>query len=254
MSKGSPDIGVGFVGCTHPHIFPRITLLQSDPTVRIIGSYDPDSRLSRALEDRFGIPQFSDLNSLLDCEGLNFVVIEGWDTDNPAFVEEAARRGQAILLEKPGAPNLASMREMLAFLRRHPVPFDVGYQLRHSPVMPAVRDILADGVLGPVTLIRTHAAAPVGGAAEPWQSVPGDLGGLIYTDGCHMIDLIVHLLGAPTGVKGSILTLPAGPPVIAHDFKADTLAEPATVEMSIGGLVWEDAGAAILEYDDKLVT
>lgn len=247
-------IAVAFVGCTHPHVFSRLELLRAEPGVRLAGSFDPDARLSAALERDYGLPAFETAEVLLDQPGVNLVVIEGWDTDNPGYVRRAIERNQAVLLEKPGAPDLLTMRAVLADLRRHPVPFQIGYQLRHSPVLPHVRRILAEGVLGPITLVRTHAAAPVGGAAEPWQSVPGDLGGLLFTDGCHMLDLIVHLLGAPRRVIGTTLTLPAGPPVLAHGYKRDTLlVRGETVEIPLGGLMYEDAAAAILHYGDKLV-
>ncbi len=249
------EIRVAFVGCTHPHIFPRIELLRNEPDVSIAGCYDPDDRLSSALERNHGLRAFSSAAEALDQPGVNFVVIEGWDTDNPGYVSEAIRRNQAVLLEKPGAPNLPSILAMLEELRANPVPFQIGYQLRASPVISHIHRILAEGVLGPITLVRTHAAAPVGGAAEPWQSVPGDLGGLLYTDGCHMIDLIVHTLGAPESVKGSVLTLPAGPMVLAHGYKTDTLlTDGETVQIPLGGLMYEDGAAAILQYPDKLVT
>ncbi len=248
-------IGIAFAGCTHPHIFARLELLRDAAECDLIGCFDPDSGLTTALARDYGVPAFSDVASLLDQPGVKLVVIEGWDTENPDYVRAAIQRKQAVLLEKPGAPNLPSMRAMLDDLRKQPVPFQIGYQLRHSPVLPHIRRLLADGVLGPITLVRTHAAAPVGGAAEPWQSVPGDLGGLLYTDGCHMVDLIVHLLGPPRGVVGSILKLPPGPPVMAHGFKRDTL-QPGgeDVEIPIGGLMYEDGAAAILDYGDKLVT
>jgi predicted dehydrogenase len=243
----STDVQVAFVGCTHPHVFARIELLKSAPGV--------DERLTDALEANFDIAKFATAEAVLDQPGVNLVVIEGWDTDNPGYVASAVARNQAVLLEKPGAPNPAAMAEMLETLERNPVPFQIGYQLRYSPVLPHARRLLADGVLGPVTLVRTHAAAPVGGAAEPWQSVPGDLGGLLFTDGCHMIDLIVHLLGAPKAVKGTVLTLPAGPPVIAHGFKRDTLLLAGEdVEIPLGGLMYEDGAAAMLDYGDKIVT
>jgi predicted dehydrogenase len=249
------QVGAAFVGCTHPHIFARLELLRDEPDVQLIGCYDPDPRLTAALNRDYGLTVHPTAEALLDQPGVNFVVIEGWDTDNPAYVAAAARRNQAVLVEKPGAPNLPAMRAMLDDLRAHPVPFQIAYQLRSSPVMPHLRRLLADSVLGPLTLVRTHAAAPVGGAAEPWQSVPGDLGGLLFTDGCHMIDLIVHLLGAPKSVKGTTLTLPAGPPVLAHGYKRDTLlVQGETVEIPLGGLMYEDGAAAILQYGDKLVT
>jgi predicted dehydrogenase len=248
-------IAVAFVGCTHPHIFPRIELLRAVPDVTLAGCYDPDERLSRALERDHGLPAFPSPEALLDQAGVNFVVIEGWDTDNPVYLRAAIKRNQAVLLEKPGAPDLPTMLAMLDELRAHPVPFQIGYQLRSSPVIAHIRRILAEGVLGPITLVRTHAAAPVGGAAEPWQSVPGDLGGLLYTDGCHMIDLIVHLLGAPRSVTGTLLKLPAGPPVWAHGYKTDTLrVQGETVQIPLGGLMYEDGAAAILDCGDKLVT
>lgn len=251
-----PDqIGVAFVGCTHPHIFPRVELLQQETDVRLIGCYDPDQALMAALEKDHGLKAYPTPEALLDQPGVNFAIIEGWDPDNLAYVRMAAERGQAILLEKPGAANLPAMQETVDIIRRHGVPFQVGYMLRFNSAIAHARRILAEGVLGPVPLARFHAAAPVGGAAERWQSVPGDLGGLVYTDGCHMIDLMIYLLGMPKHVKGMSLKLDAGPNVIAHGFKKDTLAGlGVTVEMPLGNLMYEDVGAAIFDYGDKIAT
>jgi predicted dehydrogenase len=251
-----PDrIGVAFVGCTHPHIFPRHELLLAEPDVRLVGCYDPDASLAATLEQRYGLRAFASPEELLDQPGVNFAIVEGWDPDNPRYVRMALARGQAVLLEKPGAPNLPEMRSLMGEVRAAQVPFQVGYMLRFSPALEHARKMLADGVLGPITLARFHAAAPVGGAAERWQSVPGDLGGLVYTDGCHMVDLIVHLLGMPRRVRGMLLTMPAGQPVLAHGFKKDTLSGLGeTLEMPLGGLMYEDAGAAMLDYGDKLAT
>lgn len=248
-------IGVAFVGCTHPHIFPRVQLLAGQADVWFAGCYDPDAHLMAALEKDHGLKAYPNPEALLDQPGVNFAIIEGWDPDNPRYVQMAAERGQAILLEKPGAPNLPEMRRVVDLVRGKRIPFQVGYMLRFSSGIRHARRIIASGVLGPVVLARFHAAAPVGGAAERWQSVPGDLGGLVYTDGCHMIHLITHLLGLPTRVQAMHLKLPPGQEVIAHGFKKDTLSGLGeTVNMPLGGLMYEDAGAAIFDYGDKLVT
>ncbi|MBA2632779.1 MAG: Gfo/Idh/MocA family oxidoreductase [Chloroflexi bacterium] len=251
-----PDrIGVAFVGCTHPHIFPRLELLRGASGVEIVGCYDPDENLSRVLEKEHGVKAYASPQEVLDRPGVNFVVIEGWDPDNHMYVREAVKRRQAMLLEKPGAGTLDQMRKLTSDVRSADVPFQVGYMLRHSSATAAAKRIIQEDILGPITLARFHAAAPVGGAREPWQSVPGDMGGCVFTDGCHMIDQVVHLLGAPKRVKGMTLTLPTGPTVTAHGFKKETLSSlDVTVEMPLGGLMYEDAGAAILDYGDKLVT
>jgi predicted dehydrogenase len=119
-------IRAAFVGCTHPHIFPRIQLLNA-AGVEIVGCYDPDAHLAAVLERDYGLKAYPTPDALLDQDGVNFVIIEGWDPDNPPYVDKALERGQAILLEKPGAPNLPAMRAMIDKVRAANVPFQVGY-------------------------------------------------------------------------------------------------------------------------------
>lgn len=248
-------IDVAFVGCTHPHIFPRIELLRREADVRLVGCYDPDRRLAAAIGERYGLKAYDSADALLDRPGVNFCVIEGWEKDNPSYVGKAVERGQAILLEKPGASDLRAMRALIDAVRAKPVPFQVGYMMHDNSALRHARRILREDVLGPVTLVRVHAATPVGGSREIWQSQPEDLGGLMYTDACHAVDMIVSLFGMPRHVNSLMLKLPEGEAVIAHGFKQDTLSDlDVTVEMPIGGLVHEDAGAAVLRYPDKIVT
>jgi predicted dehydrogenase len=248
-------IRVAFVGCTHPHIFPRIELLQSQADVELVGCYDPDAHLTSELERQYGLKAYADPEALLDQPGVNFAIIEGWDTANPRYVRMAAGRGQAILLEKPGASSLAAMHEVVDTVRTQAIPFQVGYMLRHGAGVAHAKRILAEGVLGPVSLVRIHAATPCGGSAEIWQSVPDNMGGLCYTDACHAVHLLVYLFGTPDAVTGRMLRMSAGEPITAHGFKKDTLAGlGATVTMPIGGLKYEDAGAAIFSYPRFLAT
>jgi predicted dehydrogenase len=251
-----PDnIRVAFVGCTHPHIFPRIQLLSREKDVTLVGCYDPDTHLTSELERLHGLKAYANPEELLDQPGVNYAIIEGWDPDNPRYVEMAAKRGQAILLEKPGAPNLLEMQRIVDTVKAANVPFHIGYMLQFSSAIRHCKRFMDSGVLGPITLARFHAAAPVGGSAERWQSVPGDLGGVMYTDACHMIHLIHTLYGLPKNVQAMHLKLPAGENVMAHGFKKDTLAGLGeTVKMPLGGLMYEDAGAGIFHYGDKLVT
>ena len=135
-------VRVAFVGCAHPHIFPRIQLLQQAAGAEIAGCYDPDAGLTAGIEARTGIPAFASAAALLDEPGVNLVIIEGWDTDNPAYVRQAAERGKAILLEKPGAPDLEGMRAIVDTVRAYEVPFQVGYMLRFSPALDHITRFL----------------------------------------------------------------------------------------------------------------
>jgi predicted dehydrogenase len=249
----SEEIGVAFVGCAHPHLPPRRDLLAAETDVRLVGCFDPDPGLTRIVHDRFGLRVFASAPELLDQPGVRLALIEGWDRDNPGYVREAIKRRQAVLLEKPGARNLGEMRALVADVRATPVPFQMAFMLAHSPAIAETERILVSGVLGAVTLARFDIPGPVGATREPALSLPDDLGGVFYADGSHAVHLIVRLLGMPRRATAMLLKLPKGPAVLAQDYIRDAYTQE-TIEMPFGGSVHEDAGAAVLEYPDKLVT
>jgi predicted dehydrogenase len=249
----SAEIGVAFVGCAHPHLPPRRELLAAEPDVRLVGCFDPNPQLTKTVHERYGLRVFGSAAELLDQPGVRLALIEGWDRDNPVYVREALERGQAVLLEKPGARNLSEMRELVTAVRSTPVPFQMAFMLAHSPAISETRCILDAGVLGAITLARFHIPGPVGATREPALSLPDDLGGIFYADGSHAVHLIIRLLGLPRSATAMLLRLPQGKPVLAMDYIRDAYTQE-TVEMPFGGSVHEDAGAAILDYPDKLVT
>ncbi|MEO8288167.1 MAG: Gfo/Idh/MocA family oxidoreductase [Chloroflexota bacterium] len=246
---------VAFLGARHPHIFPRLTLCLAAPGVRVVGVYDTDPQLAAQIGEKYGVPVAQTVDDLFREGMCDLVIIEGHDPENPSYVQQALGRTRSLLIEKPGAANLADMEQMVGMIEGAGVHAQLGYMYNYSPVVPKVEAILKSGVLGPLTLARFHAGSPVGGAAEIWQSVPGDMGGVLYTDGCHMLALVVRLLGAPRSAVGRILKIQDGPEVEADIYKEDTLAGlGGENRLRLGEQLYEDAGAAILEYDNMLAT
>ena len=246
---------IAFLGARHPHIFPRLSLCLQYQDVEVTGVYDSDPKLSEAIGQKYHIPVARVVDDLFRPGDCDLVIIEGHDPENPGYVKQALGRTRMLLIEKPGAPNLAEMEAMVQEIKRAGIHAQLGYMYNYSPVVSKVQEILASGVLGHLTLARFHAGAPVGGAAEIWQSLPEDMGGVLYTDGCHMLALIVRFLGKPNTATGRILKIESGPEVIADIYKEDTLAGlGAEVRLKLGAQLHEDAGAAILEYQNMLAT
>lgn len=245
---------VAICGARHPHVFPRLELLRRRDDVELVGLFEPEERVAATLGASYDVAVCSSLEELLERRP-TLAIVEGLDHQNSSYVTALAGANVDLLIEKPGASTLEDMRVLVEAVRATAVHADIGYMLRHSPIMPRLEGALRDGLLGPITLARFHAAAPVGGAAEIWQSLPEDLGGVLYTDGCHMMDIVIGLLGPPERVHGTIKRLPPGPEVTAHMFKEDTLSGLGEVRvMRPGTLVHEDCGAAVLEYPDALAT
>ena len=61
------------------------------------------------------------------------------------FVIRAAQNGKHVLCEKPCAPNLAELEEMLAACRNHSVQFLDGVMFMHNPRLQKIRAKLDDG-------------------------------------------------------------------------------------------------------------
>jgi len=243
---------VAFCGAQHPHVFPRLDLLGPRDDAEVVALYEPERRVSDHIADRYGVPVVGSVEELI-AAAPDLAILEGLDHENPGYAVALAEAGCDLLIEKPGAPTAEAMRDLVARVEATPVHAQIGYMLRHSPVVPRLARLVADGALGHITLARFHAAAPVGCAAELWQSLPDDEGGVVYTDGCHMMDVILHLLGKPSGVQGLIKRLPTGPRAVSTQFKPDVLSGlGGEAEFGLGELVHEDCGGAILDYPDKL--
>jgi predicted dehydrogenase len=246
---------VAFLGARHPHIFPRLTLCLQAPDVSITGIYDSNPQLASSISAEHNVPWAATVDDLFREGRCDLVIIEGHDPENPVYVEQSVERTRMLLIEKPGAANLADMEAMVRLIEEAGIHAQLGYMYNYSPVVRKVEEILRSGVMGALTLARFHAGAPVGGAAEIWQSLPDDMGGVLYTDGCHMLALVVRLLGAPSSVVGRVLKIKNGAEVVADIYKEDTLAGlGGEARFKLGAQLHEDAGAAILQYPDMLAT
>ncbi len=246
---------VAFLGARHPHIFPRLSLCLQRPDIEITGVYDSNPQLSSSIGKKYGIRVAPTVDDLFADGVCDITIIEGHDPENPGYVNQALGQTRMLLIEKPGAPNLTEMEMMVHNIESAGIHAQFGYMYNYSPVISKTKSILESGVLGHLTLARFHAGAPVGGAVEVWQSLPEDMGGVLFTDGCHMLALVVRLLGTPQAVTGRLLKISNGPEVIADIYKEDTLSGlGAETLLMLGQQRYEDAGAAILEYKNLLAT
>jgi predicted dehydrogenase len=247
-------LSVAFLGAQHPHVFPRLEVAQTlfSQECAVAGLYDRDERVRAYVSEHYGVPVFDQPADAL-ADSPDVVIVNDLDSHNPDLIRLAIPGPKAVLLEKVGAPTVEAMRQLVRYCGEHKCHVTVGFILHQSPVVPEMRRIADSGVLGPVTLARFHAATPVGCSAEIWQSLPEDLGGMVFTDGIHMVREIINLFGAPQQVTACIRRLKSGETVTSDIFKPDILSGlGGEKEFQIGTLVHEDAGVLVLDYPDKL--
>jgi predicted dehydrogenase len=248
-------MNIAFLGVGHPHVFSRVELLRAMPDVAVLGFFEPDAEVAERFTRQTGVSRFETAGELLAGQP-QIVIVNGLDPQVPGLALQAARAGtRGLLLEKPGAASPAEFFALARELDGRGIQVEMGYELHYADSMALCRDLIADGVLGEITLARFHGGCPVGAGAELWQSIPEDTGGLVFTEGSHLLEMVVDLFGTPARVGASVRRLPPGKPTPSIAYKADLFAAPdAGFPVAVGTLRHEDVAAAILDYPDKLVT
>jgi predicted dehydrogenase len=114
--------------------------------------------------------------------------------------------GAAALIQKPMGENLAEARRILSLCRAKNLRAAINFQLRFSPNMLALRDLLAQGSLGTVTDIEVRLVD-----RQPWQLwefLKGAPRLEVLYHSIHYLDAIRFLFGEPFGVYCKAISHP----------------------------------------------
>ncbi len=112
------------------------------------------------------------------------------DTHAP-LAEAAAAAGKNFFLEKPLALTLADCDRIVAAVERSGVIAASGFKLRFFPAVVAAKQFLTKPTLTIAQVIDDH------WPSDFWANDPVKGGGNVLSQGCHMVDTVLHLHPAP---------------------------------------------------------
>lgn len=170
----------------------------------IAGLYDPDHDKAKALAEIWGVTAYRTVEEAAAVEGAIF------DLATPpaahARVLAALPDGAAALIQKPMGADLAAATEILKLCRAKNLTAAVNFQLRFAPMLLALKDAIAKGLLGEVVDFDVYLALDT-----PWQ-LWSFLEGLprieIAMHSIHYLDAIRQILGDPLGVHAKSIGHP----------------------------------------------
>lgn len=144
---------------------------------------------------RFGVPRgYTDAAELLADPDVDAVFIATPNALHADQVVAAAEAGKHVLCDKPVALNVRDAKRALDACDRAGVKYGVNFHNRHMPWAQDVGRLLAEGVIGKVTMVQVEASA---GASPPtgWRLEPAIAGlGTVYNQGVHIYDLLRMIL------------------------------------------------------------
>lgn len=196
------------------HVHARDYARQADehPETQIVAVWDELPERGRKEAEARGIPFYDDVNELLARADIDAVIVDTPTSMHRDVMVAAAKAGKHIFTEKVVATTLRECNEIVEAVRQAGVKLTVSLpRLNHAYTL-AVQEILSQGLLGELTLVRTRLSH--NGAVPSDRSTYGWLpphfynleqcgGGAMIDLGCHPMYLARLFLGMPSSVTAS---------------------------------------------------
>ena len=157
---------------------------------------DPDAGRRNLLAKKTGAIPVADWRDALSA-GLDAVVIATPHDQLAGISLAAVESGHHVLVEKPAGLTAEAVRPVLEASKNHEVVVKVGYNHRFHPAIMRAKELVDQGIIGPVFFIRGrygHGGRP--GYDKEWRFEPEiSGGGELIDQGSHLIDLSRWFLG-----------------------------------------------------------
>lgn len=196
QSQGKKPIRIGQIGVGHAHANKLAVYLES-PDYEVVGIAEPDAALRTAAKDKVpyrNVPWMT-IEQLLNAPELDAVLVETHVRDSLQTALTCIGAGKHVHLDKPAGASLPEFRRLLNEAEKRHLMVQMGYMYRYNPAILLLRDFLSKGWLGDVFEIHTVMSKVVdANTREQLAEFPG---GMMFELGCHIIDLVVGVLGIP---------------------------------------------------------
>jgi predicted dehydrogenase len=192
-------IKIGQIGVGHAHAG-KLSAYRASPDYEVVGVVEPDAELRGQAE---AAPAFRGLkwlsrDQLLATRGLRAVLVETRVRDLLDNAEACVSAGLHVHVDKPAGESLPQFRRVLDAAARKNLLVQMGYMYRYNPAVVLLREFLKKGWLGDVFEVHAVMSKVVEPAGR--KRLAEYRGGMMFELGCHVLDLVIAVLGKPSEV------------------------------------------------------
>ncbi|MFW6599214.1 Gfo/Idh/MocA family protein [Propionibacteriaceae bacterium Y2011] len=206
-------LGAGGIARAHARAF-------TEAGAAVVAVSDPVAEAARTLAQDHDAEVFPSPDGLLTRGGCDVVVIATPPVAHADLAVLAARRGVAMLIEKPMAYDVTGAERIVTAVEEAGVLATVGFCHRFEPAVVQLRALLAEGRIGAVKSFRNRFSGEQARMNDRWYADPAISGGGTAVDtSVHSIDLFRHLVGDVVQVHAVTSTGQSayGPPLAVED-------------------------------------
>ena len=198
--KPKQRIKIGQIGTGHEHASGKMsTFRKLGDHYEVVGIAESDPALRKRHEKN---PAYRDLpwmtgEELLGTPGLQAVAVEVSSADDRIMevTGQCIDAGMHVHLDKPGGESFPAFKKVLDEAGRRKLAVQLGYMYRNNPSIQFCQRVVREGWLGQVFEIHCVMSITHGLA---YRKYLGQFrGGSMFIFACHLIDLVVSLMGKP---------------------------------------------------------
>ena len=193
-------IKIGQIGIGHNHGEAKMLAVRKFPELfEIVGFAEENERWIEKrgdLEGYKGLKRYSVDELIEKCDAL-LIETDVWNLTETA--QKCIDSGKHIHMDKPGSGTLAEYKHMLDTAKAKNLIVQLAYMYRYNPAVQKTFELIKDGKLGEIYSINAEMSTYHPKDYKKWLTNFG--GGIMYILGCHLIDLIVYILGKPDKVS-----------------------------------------------------
>lgn len=169
-----------------------------------------------------GYPELT-VEEILTDPTIDAVAVETEEIYLTKYALLAARHKKHMHMEKPGGVDPVLFETLIETVKQNGTVFHAGYMYRYNPFVQELMAQIERGELGEI--LNVEAQMNCIHPAETRQWLANFPGGMLFFLGCHLVDLIVRIMGAPKRVI------------------------PLSACSGMDGVTAKDQGMVALEYD-----
>ena len=138
------------------------------------------------------------LEEVLNDPTIEAVAIETEEKYLTKYALLAAKAGKHIHMEKPGGFELDAFEEFINEMKTSGKVFHTGYMDRYNPEVIKLLERVKSGELGEIISVDAQMSGKHPDEQRAWlKEIPG---GMMFFLGCHLIDLVLRIMGKPQSI------------------------------------------------------
>lgn len=187
------------IGIGHDHAMPILNcMLKQSDIFEVAALAVPESE-KKDFADRVKIYQkklpVMTIDETFAIADIDAAVIETEEENLTKYAYMAAEKGLPVHMDKPGGLNLNEFEKLINLAQENRTVFHIGYMYRYNKSIAEAIRKAKSGELGEVYCVEAH--MDCWHIAEKRQWLAHFPGGMTFYLGCHLIDIILQVMGEP---------------------------------------------------------